>query len=47
MSEIDIMVRVQIDMAGLEGLEAMEVENIKPRGSFRLPCWCAGFKADI
>ena len=46
-SEIDVIVRVQIDMAGLEGLEGMKVDNIKPRGSFRLPCWCAGFKADF
>ena len=34
-------------MAGLEGLEGMNVENIRPRGSFRLPRWCAGFSADF
>ena len=29
-SEFDIIVRVQVDMAGLEGLEGQKVDNVKP-----------------
>ena len=29
-SELDIIVRVQVDMAGLEGLEGQKVDNVKP-----------------
>ena len=37
-SEVDIIVRVQIDMAGLEGLERMKVDNMKPQvNHFVLP----------
>ena len=28
-SELDIIVRVQVDMAGLEGLEGQKVDNVK------------------
>ena len=46
-----VVSEMQVDMAGLEGLEGMTVDNSKLCGSFRLPCWSrcdrVGFKADV
>ena len=36
-SEIDIITRVQTDMAGLEILEGLKVDNFRPRGSLCRP----------